>query len=384
MLFVKINSNRIFLINEFWILIPVAVIIDLIIILKVKKNRSKKKIAAEQKKYQQRKFWEYKIFHIATGNLLAALQMRGGENIVATIIDNIVEVEMNNCQLGPGLRYINNERLRKLVYSHFKAKARNGVIYMTRMALCYYAEFYGVEYPAFVIPFPIPDVIKISSWYNLFNKIISVTLWGIPAPLLFIRGLTFPNCLISLLSVTFGTRFFVVSNAVDVKIASELILVPISAIRRRITDQPDLVSVDLNLSSNSKIVMSEFAKINECSIPGYKLFNTEQCALRATEIPEIVANTQIDQPLFYEDVVNMQDVTRLKLEFSDKFEVSPNPNPDPPSNFHLRGTKHSQNRGKTVNFLEKYGDPDVISETEKWDIDTIIQKDANRIQNKEL
>jgi hypothetical protein len=76
----------------------------------------------------------------------------------------------------------------------------------------------------------------------------------------------------------------------------------------------------------------------------------------------------------------MQDVTTLtKVKFSDNFEITPSPKPT--SNFRLRGTERYRNPGKTSNFLEKFGDPEFICDTEKCDIITPTPQDAIRIQD---
>lgn len=72
MLYVKLSPNRVFFVNEYWILIPLMIAIDIAIIVKVKKSRAKKKLQSEQLK---EKCKQWKIFHIATGNLTAALQI---------------------------------------------------------------------------------------------------------------------------------------------------------------------------------------------------------------------------------------------------------------------------------------------------------------------
>lgn len=63
------------------------------------------------------------------------------------------------------------------------------------------------------------------------------------------------------------------------------------------------------------------------------------------------------------------------------------PDPNPTTNFLLRGNKRSNNPGKNLNFLEKFGDPEFISNTEEWYIFYITNftpQDAIRIHDREL
>jgi hypothetical protein len=77
------------------------------------------------------------------------------------------------------------------------------------------------------------------------------------------------------------------------------------------------------------------------------MFNPK-CSLRPSEIAYIDANADVH--LNYDEVVNMQDVTKLAtVKFSDQFEISPRPKPT--TYFGLRSTKRFNNQGKTSNFL---------------------------------
>ena len=60
--------------------------------------------------------------------------------------------------------------------------------------------------------------------------------------------------------------------------------------------------------SRSKITISEFSKRYECLLPDQMISNPK-CSLRPSEIADISANA--DGTLSYDEVVNMQDVTKL-------------------------------------------------------------------------
>jgi hypothetical protein len=119
----------------------------------------------------------------------------------------------------------------------------------------------------------------------------------------------------------------------------------------------------------------------ECSLPDQIMFNPK-CSLRPSEIADIAANADVYLPLNYDQVVNMQDVTKLRVKFSDKFEVSLSSKPT--SSFRLRGTKRFRNRSKTQNFSEKFRDPKFVSDMEQCGTTTPTPQDGIRIQDGEL
>ena len=101
----------------------------------------------------------------------------------------------------------------------------------------------------------------------------------------------------------------------------------------------------------------------ECWLPDQRLGNTN-CAIKSTDIPKVITKSELN----YDDVVNMRDVTGLKkFTFSDIYQVHPENldtkyiNVNSPN---LRGT------GKTVNFLDKYSDPENLDPSTSWDVDT--------------
>jgi hypothetical protein len=76
------------------------------------------------------------------------------------LVDNYIEVLHPNYIVGKGFRYVNNERLRKIANSLLKSKAKDGVIYVTKTALCHLVEIYGLDLPALSIL--VPDFIGVS------------------------------------------------------------------------------------------------------------------------------------------------------------------------------------------------------------------------------
>jgi hypothetical protein len=81
----------------------------------------------------------------------------------------------------------------------------------------------------------------------------------------------------------------------------------------------------------------------------------------------------------------MQDVTHVTTtEFDDVFEVSSGPKRPTTTHFNLRGTERFRNSGKTVKFLDKFRDSELISENEQWDIPNPTPKNAILIKDQEL
>jgi len=356
-------------------LIPLMIAIDITIIVRVKKNRAKKKLKSEELK---EKCKQWKIFHVATGNLTSALQIRAGENVLVNLAEDYLEVLHPNCQVGKGIRYVNSERLRKIAYSLFRKKAKNGVIYITKTALCHLVEIYGLDLPA--LPFPVPDFIGVSSWYQLARKVLSVGCLGIPLPMLILAQGT-ASIIISLAAGSFGivVMAFIKDPGFTV-IPTSVIFTSVASIRRRIPDRTDLVSIDLEPLSRSKITVPEFPMGYECSLPDQMMFNPK-CTLRPIEIGDIAADGDVYLPFNYDEVVNMRDVTKLPTaKFSDKFDLPTNS--EPTTHFSLRGTKNSRNQ--TQNFLKKYGDPKFVSNEEQWDVTDSIIQDKIRIKDRDL
>jgi len=80
-----------------------------------------------------------------TGRLLITT-CRGGES------ENFIDVSDIICGIEEGFSYVDNVRLKKIIISLYRHKARNGVIFITGTAVCQIAKLYGVNFPALSIP----------------------------------------------------------------------------------------------------------------------------------------------------------------------------------------------------------------------------------------
>jgi len=78
-------------------------------------------------------------------------------------------------------------------------------------------------------------------------------------------------------------------------------------------------------------------------------------------------NVVVDILIDYNEVVNMEDITGLSgdIKFVDQFESVPIQRLGPIKSEHSR-TNPGKKLTRTVNFLEKFGDPENIQDTETW------------------
>jgi hypothetical protein len=202
-------------------------------------------------------------------NFISALQIRGGENILEELAKNYTDSGNPNCIVGKGLRYLNNLRLRTIVYYLFKAKAKNGVIYITQLALCQVVNMYGgLELLGLAVPIVIQDnVIGVSSWFHLTKKVISSLFLTAPLSMLvLINGYLSVVGSLTAVCAAIGMQYFI-RDPGFVIIATDLISDSFDSIRRPILDQPDVVSVNLPPDRPGKINMPKFSKGYECSLP---------------------------------------------------------------------------------------------------------------------
>ncbi len=139
-------------------------------------------------------------------------------------------------------------------------------------------------------------------------------------------------------------------------------ILPISQIEPRIADLPDVVTVNFgNKVKAPSIVQSK----GECLLPEQAYFNPN-CQIKPTEIPTAV--NQAPPGLVYDEVVNMQDITGLdRVDFSDVLDLG---QPEP--------SISKASKSKTVNFLEMFGDPADIDESDTWDASSITDTVAKR------
>jgi len=357
MLIVRVSPHRIFIINEYWILIPLILTVEIIIVVKLRNKRAQKHIKAEKLKKELRR---WKIFHLANSNIFNSIFIRGGHELVKILADGFVEVNYENCIIDKGVQFLDNEWLRKLLTIKHSHKIKNGILFITRTALCHVASEAGLS---------ILDtkIVKVSSWVTLGKKTLATIFTSSPLLFLGIGGTTPITILCSVLTFLYGTSsMFFLRESDRLFINTQAVVGSLSQITQRIQDRTDVVVLDLEPTSD-KIVMKRAEVPYECSLPDQILGN-QKC------VPEIVlndvksANVVVDTLIDYNEVVNMEDITRLSgdIKFADQFETLPIQKPGPIKSEHSR-INSGKKFAKTVNFLEKFGDPENIQDIETWE-----------------
>ena len=344
-MYLRVSLSRTFFINEYYILIPLAIYTNILVIRAIKNRRAR----AKEKEELERKRKIALLSAVALFNGISVLAARGGSN-------EIVDVDYIDCGIETGLRYVNKDRLRKIVVALYSYKKPKGVIFVTATALCHIAKMYGVQFPA--LPIPVMDF-GFTSYYQLARKVLVIILTSTVGPLAYFQT---PVSLVSAaLMLTLSLKLattnldYIPTSLIDPAI-------PIELIGKRIPDIPDVVSVNIvnELREKDKIRMPQ--NNVECLLPDQRLINPKcDIKLKPTEISEVIGN--ID--LTYENVVTMRDVTGLeKLTFSDAFQL-PSKNANVKSKRpRLRGT------AKTVRYLDKFPGTESNDPGKTWDVET--------------
>lgn len=362
MLYWRISENRLILINEYWILMPLSFIINYVIIKKIRSYQLKmeelERLKQLVERYQKQERLR-RVFYLSCG--LSAVSflglVRGGADAILSPDGGLIDVDdiKSQCEIKPGVHFLENERLRKLVNSLYKHKRHGKIIYITATALCHLANEYGVMF--FSLPFSVNDF-GITSYYQFVRKFLTSILLTFTSTNLLIYGITnaalWRSVICAILGIAMGLSHLE-------KINMTLIdpVIPLDKIKPR-TQQNLPEVVVINNSPGNKISMtSPNYKKGECWLPEQQW--TNPTCQQLTDIPDnaIDVGAQNLNYLDYDKVVNMEDRTQLKnYKFKDRFDLSPSEAKSPRPN--LR-------KGKTVDFLEKFSDPKEINEAETWE-----------------
>ncbi len=382
MFYIKIGENRLFLISEYWILIPLMLWIDYILIRKIKNKREKKK----RKKNYKAKWKQLKIFCLANQNMIHLIRIRGGEEILyGAYPQDLVQEDHPKCDIGLGLRYVDNPKLRELVIQLAKAKKRTlwydlkrvfispKVIFITREALCHIIKRHGAE---LMTPGPLLLAVGLTSWYQAIRKVGYVAILGAGLGGLF--AMINPILRTSSMALIVLAVKLMVQNPEYIAIETTLIDASVKAISPRIQNQVEVISVNLGTQSINNMEMErmvknqlskdQLKKYPECLLQEHNQFNPNcQLHLKPSQILEVlglnydIKNIEgLENELVYDNIINMNDISGVdKVDFSDRLQV-------PPS---TEVTIKSKTKAKSVNFLDKFGDPKEISESETWNTD---------------
>jgi len=332
MLYWKYSPNRVFFLNEYWILVPTAILANYLVIRQIrcqkKKNRELKKLKKQIERVKKMR----RIVYLAIGlDGLSSILIRGG--------GDFIDVSHIECGIEEGLRFLDNDRLRKIIHDLYRHKRKGKIIYITATAVCQLANRYGQTFLA--LPIAIGDF-GLTNLYQTARKIGVTALLGGVGPLYVIGGPVALICAFVLatsgLRLAFSNLDFIPTSPISEMGSAE-------NLKPRIADLPDVVVVN----SRNKIVMTNPGQEKgECWLPDQALFNSD-CKVKPTEIPDAI--DLVPHNLKYNDVVNMQDVTGLdRVDFSDILDLG----------------QAKSRKGKMVNFLDKFGDSKPINEMDTW------------------
>jgi hypothetical protein len=303
MLFWRYSSTRIFVLNEYVILVPLMILADYLIIQKILSSRKKQKQKSlsveENVNFQKNKA---RVVTSLAFVLSRLSKFRGGSDFV--------DVSYIQCGIEENLRFLDDERLRKLIHYLFKYKRRNKIIFITATALCQVAKMHANDFIG--LPFIIGDF-GITDLFQAARKFIVILLFTGITPILIAGGpvsLAFAFIMVTMgLRLSFTNTDKILTSFIDEKILAK-------SIKPRIPGTFDVVVVNLK----NKITMTNPAlKNKECWLPEQRIFN-RVCQVKPTQIPNAIE--MVAHNLKYDDVVNLQDVTHLdKIDFSDILEL---------------------------------------------------------------
>lgn len=149
MMILKVSANRTLFIDEFWILIPTFLLVELLALLIIGKVRNKRKRRKKLKQAIERRERLRRIFLFATNmNNVDSFIARGGSEIGMNQIDP--DAILDECGLEPGVFNLENDALINQLYKKFSKKAKKfvnhqtgRVLYITGSALCQFVRMYG-------------------------------------------------------------------------------------------------------------------------------------------------------------------------------------------------------------------------------------------------
>ena len=291
--------------------------------------------------------------------------IQGGSN--HGFID-FIDVDYIDCEIDQGIRYLNNDRIRKIIHDLYSHKRIGSIVYITATAACHLAKRHGTQFLAF--PIAIGDF-GLTNLAQTIQKLTVTVLFGMVGPMGMLAEGVLPLFAIPILLIA-GLKLASINldklhtSAID-QVAS------VKQIQSRVPDMPDVVTLNFKKKVKAPGLIMEG---KECWLPEQKYLNPK-CRIKPTEIPDAI--DMANHGLNYDEVVNMQDVTGLdRVNFSDIFDLGkPSQSMETKSAISKAsdlGKKHYLRRRKprVVNFLDKFGDGGDVAENESWDLPDII------------
>ena len=181
MLYWKYSSNRIFWLNEDYILVPSALLANYVIIRKIRLDRERRRELKRLIKRLEREKRIRKILLLSLGlNGSIHLFTRGG----STDFINTDHIRLL-CNIDEGVGYLDDRRLTNIIHDLYKHKRKGKIIYITATAVCHLADRYGKTFLA--LPFAIGDF-GLTNLYQTLRKTLVTILLGAVGPLVVSGG----------------------------------------------------------------------------------------------------------------------------------------------------------------------------------------------------
>ena len=199
--------------------------IEIAIVVRIRKNRAQQDLESQKLK---KDLIRWKIFNVAIGNVFSSICVRGGDEVVKGIADGFLQVHHEECLVPKGVQFLDEEWLRKLLLLHHSDKIKNGILYITRTALCHFASRVGLG----ILD---TEIFKVSSWLTVGKKTFATIIGSLPIPLLGIWGVTMIPVILSVITFLSGAGFmFSLRESGFLLIKTKAIAGPISHITQRI------------------------------------------------------------------------------------------------------------------------------------------------------
>lgn len=378
----RYSPTRIFIIDEYWIFIPLSCLGNYVLMKRIRAHKARKQEArrlVEEKLKRQRDTAQFlKVLYLAGGcSILSYVaSLRGGEEI--PLVDTDYKLEYFDIPKGivrlETRQYI--KRLKEIIGKKFKRKVTGEIIYVTATAFCHLLQHQGPVYT--FLPGNLGDVVLTSIAEPTRKAVVSICIGFIPT--LYILN---PVLVLFPVIGLIGLKF------IEPKIVYEVLgeNLDASKIKRRILTEPEIIIINLR----DRLRMPGFKRPNaECLIPGQPFISLQnQCQSSLQGIPDDMLDLIASPGLNYNDVVNMGDFSGLgdTIQCSDIRDLGV----DAIKNGQLRGTPlrnigfnsdeviatstevvksfSSRVKSKIVNFLDKFSDPTDIPDENTWDLE---------------
>jgi hypothetical protein len=147
MLLIKVGSNRLLIVDEYWILIPlIGSVYHFILHPRLKRYFERKALEEQQtkaireKQEELKREWRLQIRKAQLRLYLKFLSCRGGDGLNKVVEQyqqleqalGFIDVAYPTCEVPRRLSYIDNPRVRQFIINQYKYKQKRGVILITK------------------------------------------------------------------------------------------------------------------------------------------------------------------------------------------------------------------------------------------------------------